>query len=339
MLVWHILASWKPDQRGWGTVLYAWNPVALIEFASLGHNDVMMLTLLLAAVLLARKQRWRWAVVGLVAAALVEVDRGDRAATVRAAATAHGTKLARASLASNPDRRAGAGHAGAAAPAVWPACARHPRAGVTQSRRKPKTRWARSALPRRGAWPAGRAWPTATIRNYARTLEAAVGWASKALFGLGILPRWPQCGAGQRSRAGCKSACWLLVLVLIVAPVFRVWYAAWPLALAALLGWRRAEQLAFAFGHRTAGVFALGARRRHRCAGVPTDTRAAGVLAAARRLARPHQQPTRSWLALKRPGQARHSGRIFLAWPVISGDYRRLPPTPAMAALAAPAVR
>ena len=44
-----------------------------------------------------------------------------------------------------------------------------------------------------------------------------------------------------------EAGCWLLLTMLLVAPVFRVWYVTWPLALAALLGWRPVARIVLAF--------------------------------------------------------------------------------------------
>lgn len=49
-LIWAILGIIAPRRRLLGTLLYAWNPLALLEFCASAHNDVVMLTLLLAAV-------------------------------------------------------------------------------------------------------------------------------------------------------------------------------------------------------------------------------------------------------------------------------------------------
>ncbi len=49
-LVWYILGRIRPQDRVAGTIFYAWNPLALIEFAGNGHNDVGLIFFLLAAV-------------------------------------------------------------------------------------------------------------------------------------------------------------------------------------------------------------------------------------------------------------------------------------------------
>ena len=56
-LIWGILGRLAPRRRLWGTLLYAWNPLCLLEFCASAHNDAVMLTSALAAVyLLLREQ-------------------------------------------------------------------------------------------------------------------------------------------------------------------------------------------------------------------------------------------------------------------------------------------
>lgn len=49
-LVWYILGRIRPRAQVAGTIFYAWNPLALIEFAGNGHNDVGLIFFLLAAI-------------------------------------------------------------------------------------------------------------------------------------------------------------------------------------------------------------------------------------------------------------------------------------------------
>ncbi len=51
LLIWRILGLIAPQRRLMGTILYAWNPLVLLEFAGSGHNDAVMLFFLLLAVL------------------------------------------------------------------------------------------------------------------------------------------------------------------------------------------------------------------------------------------------------------------------------------------------
>jgi hypothetical protein len=58
-LIWCILGRLRPRDQIAGTIFYAWNPLALIEFAGNGHNDAALVFFLLAAVaaLVARTRR------------------------------------------------------------------------------------------------------------------------------------------------------------------------------------------------------------------------------------------------------------------------------------------
>lgn len=59
LLIWHILGYTAPGRQRFGTMLYALNPLALIIGVGGGHNDLMMMTLvLLALFLLVRGFKW-----------------------------------------------------------------------------------------------------------------------------------------------------------------------------------------------------------------------------------------------------------------------------------------
>ena len=49
-LIWVILGRLAPSRRLLGTLLYAWNPLCLLEFCASAHNDVVMLTFALLGV-------------------------------------------------------------------------------------------------------------------------------------------------------------------------------------------------------------------------------------------------------------------------------------------------
>ena len=71
-LVWSILGQVSPRDRLAGTVLYAWNPLLVIETSGNGHNDVVMAFFLLLAIWLHLRQRPGMAVAALVASALAK---------------------------------------------------------------------------------------------------------------------------------------------------------------------------------------------------------------------------------------------------------------------------
>jgi hypothetical protein len=60
VLVWAILGRIAPTRRLLGTLLYAWHPLALIELAGSGHNEGILLTLLLLATWLHVQKKGRW---------------------------------------------------------------------------------------------------------------------------------------------------------------------------------------------------------------------------------------------------------------------------------------
>jgi hypothetical protein len=67
VLIWRILGRLAPERQLRGTVLYAWNPLCLLEFCASGHNDAVMLTLLLLAVYWLTRE---WELAALVAFSL-----------------------------------------------------------------------------------------------------------------------------------------------------------------------------------------------------------------------------------------------------------------------------
>lgn len=60
LLVWSILGKTAPTRQLPGTLLYAWNPLALIELAGSGHSEGLLLTLLLLATWLYVCEAGRW---------------------------------------------------------------------------------------------------------------------------------------------------------------------------------------------------------------------------------------------------------------------------------------
>ena len=72
MLIWQIMRVWRPGQEVYAALLYAWNPIALIEFVGSAHNDVLMISLILLAVVCTQRGHWRLALVALLGAALVK---------------------------------------------------------------------------------------------------------------------------------------------------------------------------------------------------------------------------------------------------------------------------
>jgi hypothetical protein len=57
LLIWHMLGKLAPERRLAGTLLYAWNPLVLLELAGNGHIDMLVICLLLLAVALYLQQK------------------------------------------------------------------------------------------------------------------------------------------------------------------------------------------------------------------------------------------------------------------------------------------
>lgn len=66
LLIWHILGRIAPSRRILGTLLYAWNPLVLIELAGSGHSEGLLMSLLLLAVLLHVSQKGGWGNIGVL---------------------------------------------------------------------------------------------------------------------------------------------------------------------------------------------------------------------------------------------------------------------------------
>ncbi len=68
ILVWAILGKIAPGRRLLGTLLYAWNPLSVIELAGNGHNEGILLSILLLATFLYVHGRGRWHEIGVMVA-------------------------------------------------------------------------------------------------------------------------------------------------------------------------------------------------------------------------------------------------------------------------------
>ncbi|HVC35487.1 MAG TPA: hypothetical protein VNL16_18415, partial [Chloroflexota bacterium] len=71
-LLWSTLRRLRPERRVIGTLLYAWNPLLLIESAEAGHNDVVMACLLIASLWFWCRRRRGASLTMLILAALVK---------------------------------------------------------------------------------------------------------------------------------------------------------------------------------------------------------------------------------------------------------------------------
>jgi hypothetical protein len=71
-LIWLLLRNKPSRQRLTATLLYGWNPLILLETAGNGHNDAVMMTFVLLAVLCVQHSRWFWVLPCLMLAGLVK---------------------------------------------------------------------------------------------------------------------------------------------------------------------------------------------------------------------------------------------------------------------------
>lgn len=60
LLLWAILGKIAPSRRLQGTLLYAWNPLVLLELAGSGHSDGVLITIFLFAIWLYVLDKRRW---------------------------------------------------------------------------------------------------------------------------------------------------------------------------------------------------------------------------------------------------------------------------------------
>ncbi|PYR60928.1 MAG: hypothetical protein DMF91_11110, partial [Acidobacteria bacterium] len=73
LMIWLILGTAAPRSQLMGTLLYLWNPVAIVEFAGEGHNDAFMMFFMLLSLFLWFRAREGMSIVATACAALVKV--------------------------------------------------------------------------------------------------------------------------------------------------------------------------------------------------------------------------------------------------------------------------
>ncbi|PZS00772.1 MAG: hypothetical protein DLM69_05910 [Candidatus Chloroheliales bacterium] len=76
LLIYSTLGKVQPRWQLAGTLLFAWNPLILMEFAGSGHNDILMLFMVALACWLLVNQRFTLAMLALTAGALIKVVAG-----------------------------------------------------------------------------------------------------------------------------------------------------------------------------------------------------------------------------------------------------------------------
>lgn len=71
-LIWRILGRVRPEDQLFGTLVYLWNPMIVVEFAAEGHNDALMVLCLLASLALTVSARPALSVAASVLGVLVK---------------------------------------------------------------------------------------------------------------------------------------------------------------------------------------------------------------------------------------------------------------------------
>src|SRR5918997_860177 len=71
-LIWKILGRVRPEDRLLGTLVYLWNPLIIVEFAGEGHNDALMILLVLVSLLFTVTARPALSLVGMIMGVLVK---------------------------------------------------------------------------------------------------------------------------------------------------------------------------------------------------------------------------------------------------------------------------
>jgi hypothetical protein len=246
-LIWRILYAWKPGRHVYGALLYGWNPVALIEFAGSAHNDVLMIGMVLLAIFCTQRGYWRSAAAALAVAALIKWI-----------AVVLLPLWAIFWLRREPTWRGRLLRAGQLAAVVIASAALFylPYGRVLQSIGAPLAHQAEmraenslAALAIRGGQEALARLGVEAARDpgWRPAAELAVARWSKGLVALAWLAALYAVWRRPELERLLQVGCWLLLAVLLISPLFRVWYVVWPLALAALLSWRPAGRAIGAF--------------------------------------------------------------------------------------------
>lgn len=72
VVIWKILGRVRPEDRLFGTLVYLWNPLIVVEFAGEGHNDALMILLVLVSLLFTVTARPALSVMGTAVGVLVK---------------------------------------------------------------------------------------------------------------------------------------------------------------------------------------------------------------------------------------------------------------------------
>lgn len=243
VILWSFLRRWKPEQQAWGTLMYAWNPLVLLEFAGSGHNDALLLTCLLLACWAAQRGAWQRAIVGLTGAALIKYipllllplyaillfrERAAWRARLAVVGKAVIISILLTVLLFAP---------------FW-------RGGILQSHflANPQAHASANSV---GTWVVD---TLLLLGPRGSSLAGAVPWATRILFGAGCVAAAIALWRRPTFERFVAASFWVLLFFVLFGQMwFQPWYAIWPLTLAALLDWRPAGRLSVVFT-TTAGI-------------------------------------------------------------------------------------
>ncbi len=235
-LIWVILGRLAPNRRLAGTILYAWNPLCLLEFCASAHNDAVMLTCALLGVYFLLRH---WEVAALVAFGLsisikyvllallpfylIMIVRQMREGEQPVRAIAAGLAWRVAIIVGTLGLTLLPFWAG---PATLSAILYSPPAQQLDNSIIEALSW-----PLRSLFQAVGALPTAGA-SLAQTLLRLAAFAVYAVLWLRLLPRV------RELRNMLSAWAWALFWYATVASGwFWPWYATWPVAIVALLAW------------------------------------------------------------------------------------------------------
>jgi hypothetical protein len=253
VLVWYILGRLRPREQVAGTIFYAWNPLTLIEFAGNGHNDVVLVFFLLAALAAHMAERRRPALVALCLALSVLTKF-----ITLLIVPAYALLLWR----SAPDLRArliawgkAAGIGLVACVLLWApfaAALRHPGFLVTSSAASAYD----NSLLELVYWSLRHLF--AAVLPVTRSDELA-NTIVKTLGRLAFVIIWGVLTWRSRTTVGfIHASFWILFAYLVLAtPWFWPWYVTWLVSLAPLTGERRATAATFTFSASVLVLYVL----------------------------------------------------------------------------------
>ena len=231
-LIARIVALRAPEHVLASVVAFAWNPLVMFEAATNGHNDLTMLTFVLAALLAWERGRWAWAVVAMTLAVLIKAPPWPLLAllTVATVAQAQGRqgKLRRAAIiAALVVGTFSLGYLTFPQPLASLLNLRERFNLFTNSLPTIIVLLLRFVMPRAAA-----EWLARTLTLFA--FELFLAWQA-----------WRVWQAPERLLRACFET--VAFLLLFVTPWFQPWYVTWLVAIAAACALGRARRLAGLF--------------------------------------------------------------------------------------------